>query len=286
MINIGILGISSDIVVVMKQLLKNILVSAHLLDPAKFLHSFFRQLSIRSLQKEFTIRRGTLPDGYPAPPARQIFLVIRSVWGWEYWESGKKIVDELSAQLQRKNIPDDSLKSILDFGCGCGRMTRHLRRFPNATLFGTDYNRELIEWSARELPFISFGTNMLHPPLSYADGMFDLIIARSVFTHLDEPLQRAWMKEWRRVLRPGGYLYCTTHSGTSTHGFADDFQRRLSSEGFVTYHSSVQGDNKCATYQTKEWVLANLTEGFEVTEHLPGTSAEHLGQDIFLFRKR
>ncbi len=270
----------------MKQQIKNFLLSLGLLDAAKAVHSIFSRLSLHSLRREWTVRSDGLPDGYPAPPPRLIFLVIRSVWGWEYWESGKKIVEELAALLQRKNIPADSLTAILDFGCGCGRMTRHLRRFPKATLFGTDYNRELIEWSSGALPFISFGVNTLHPPLSSVDGKYDLIIARSVFTHLDEPLQRAWMKEWNRVLRPGGYLYFTTHSGSSTHGFADDFVRRLSTDGFVTYHSTVQGDNKCATYQTKEWVLAHLTEGYDVMDHQPGTGAEHRGQDIFLFRKR
>src|SRR5262249_14848680 len=48
-------------------------------------------------------------------------------------------------------------------------------------------------------------------PLRYRDASFDLVYAFSVFTHLPESLQLAWMGELRRVLRPGGYLLISLH---------------------------------------------------------------------------
>jgi hypothetical protein len=39
----------------------------------------------------------------------------------------------------------------------------------------------------------------------------DCIYAISVFTHLSAELQDLWMKELRRIVRPGGHLLITTH---------------------------------------------------------------------------
>jgi ubiquinone/menaquinone biosynthesis C-methylase UbiE len=62
-----------------------------------------------------------------------------------------------------------------------------------------------------EARFAQFEVNGLAPPLAYEANHFDFIYALSVFTHLPESLQTAWMSELARVLKPGGYLLMTTH---------------------------------------------------------------------------
>jgi predicted SAM-dependent methyltransferase len=52
---------------------------------------------------------------------------------------------------------------------------------------------------------------MLAPPTKYPAGKFDFIYALSVFTHLPELDQLAWMDEFHRILRPGGYLLLSLH---------------------------------------------------------------------------
>ena len=63
---------------------------------------------------------------------------------------------------------------------------------------GTDYNEDSIRWCQRTLRFAEFVKNDLHPPLRWPDEKFTFVYACSVFTHLEESLQHAWMRELRR----------------------------------------------------------------------------------------
>jgi SAM-dependent methyltransferase len=42
------------------------------------------------------------------------------------------------------------------------------------------------------------------PPTKFEDGFFDLVFNQSVFSHLDERYQDAWLSELARITRPGG----------------------------------------------------------------------------------
>ena len=65
--------------------------------------------------------------------------------------------------------------SMLDFGCGCGRMIRHWHDLPRRRLHGCDYNPLLVAWCSEHLPFAEFRGNALEPPLPYEDDQFDLV---------------------------------------------------------------------------------------------------------------
>jgi SAM-dependent methyltransferase len=99
-----------------------------------------------------------------------------------------------------------SMESVLDFGCGCGRVLRHWSHPPDTQVHGSDFNPYMIEWCGSSLPFARFTVNGVAPPLDHEDGALDLVYAVSVFTHLLEPLQLPWLRELARVVRPGGHL--------------------------------------------------------------------------------
>ena len=44
------------------------------------------------------------------------------------------------------------------------------------------------------------------PPLPYGDGEVDVVVASSVFIHLDRDHQRTWLSELRRIISPSGLL--------------------------------------------------------------------------------
>ena len=102
---------------------------------------------------------------------------------------------------------------VLDFGCGCGRVIRYLRHvFPGRELVGTDVDREAIAWSSGQLSHLgTFLVNGEWPPLAFPDERFDLVCAISIFTHLPEKMQFAWLGELQRVTRKGGYALLTVH---------------------------------------------------------------------------
>jgi SAM-dependent methyltransferase len=102
-------------------------------------------------------------------------------------------------------------KTVLEFGCGAGRMLRHL--LPEAeqaeAFYACDVHGASVAWVDAHLcpPFRVFESGSL-PPLPLADASVDLVYASSVFTHLTDTAA-AWLLELRRVLRPDGLLFAT-----------------------------------------------------------------------------
>ncbi|MGD0338177.1 MAG: class I SAM-dependent methyltransferase [Bacteroidota bacterium] len=270
----------------MKNKFKKLLRTIGLLDLIRIVYHSLQSFSPRVFLDEYSYRRKGLPDGYPAPPLRLIFLIIGLPWVSVYYYSGKEIFDDMKALLGKNKIDIRSFNSILDFGCGCGRIIRHFLPHSNAVhLHGSDYNPELIRWCSANLPFAKFHANTLAPPLSYENSMFDFLYARSVFTHLSVELQKKWTAEFHRVLRKGGYIYLTTHGESTFSKFTPAEKAVLEHEGILTLNQNIEGDNKCATYQTKKFLEDNLLSGFELVDYMPGGKNANQKQDVYLLRK-
>jgi SAM-dependent methyltransferase len=120
-----------------------------------------------------------------------------------------KMLLELAALLGQRGA--DSIGSVLDFGCGCGRTLRWFAQaLPDAALHGVDVRAATVAWCAANLPG-TFAHNGTQPPLPHADASFDLVYALSVFSHLNLDQQVAWMRELVRVTRPDGVVLVSTH---------------------------------------------------------------------------
>jgi SAM-dependent methyltransferase len=103
--------------------------------------------------------------------------------------------------------PEDVLQGahVLDAGCGTGYNIAWLRRHYGAVVTGFDFSphalnfcgmrgeRSLVRADAASLPFSS--------------DLYDLVLCFDVITHLkDEPARAAALREFLRVLKPGGRL--------------------------------------------------------------------------------
>jgi SAM-dependent methyltransferase len=137
----------------------------------------------------------------------------RAEW---YVESGERSCREFAEVLSAVNRSFAEFRSILDFGCGCGRILRALREhLAGGHLSATDQDRAAVGWLRQHYPDIDVRCNFPLPPLPFAEASFDLVIAYSVFTHLDEAYQDAWLGELHRVTRPGTVLLLTVHGPTN-----------------------------------------------------------------------
>lgn len=102
---------------------------------------------------------------------------------------------------------------ILDFGCGWGRITRFfLREVPLRNLHGVDVDPDFIRVCRETFGSDQFVECDSGPPLEYPDERFDIIFAFSVFSHLSESISLRWMREFARLIRPGGLLAFTTRN--------------------------------------------------------------------------
>ncbi len=112
--------------------------------------------------------------------------------------------------LEKVQFDFRTVDTILEFGCGSARLLRLLRCIPDVNLIGTDMNSVCIDWCRKNIAGAKFYQNEKQPPLAFAqESAIDLIFACSVFTHIALDLQKLWLEELHRILRPGGIFLCT-----------------------------------------------------------------------------
>lgn len=246
-----------------------------------------KRWSIRAGERvrSLPVRAAHRGRGLPLPPPRLMHLVAASEDVSWFLEAGSRGASSIRSILGKNGVALESLGAILDFGCGAGRVLRHWNTLQGPRLHGTDYNPDLIAWCARNLPFAQFRVNGLEAGLTYEDASFDLIYALSVFTHLTEPLQNAWIQELSRILRPGGYLFLTTHGKHYRPGLSEADRRRFDEGQVVVVGSKREGSNDCAAFHPEPYVRHTLGRGLEVVDFVPEGALGNPRQDVSLLRK-
>jgi SAM-dependent methyltransferase len=140
---------------------------------------------------------------------------------WQMGSVGSTNADAMREAAVFQQLVDQQLTSIdrtvcaadrvLDFGCGWGRHIRlWMRRIPPDHLFGVDVDADMIGFCRVSGLPAQFAVVPPDGPAPLASGGFDLIYAYSVFSHLSESVHLKWIREFRRILRPGGIVIFTT----------------------------------------------------------------------------
>lgn len=239
---------------------------------------------LNALRKENYVRiTNRLGGGLPIPPGELIYLVAANRRPDWFVASGVSSAQTIREAAMRAGRPLESCNAILDFGCGVGRIIRHLADVKG--LHGTDYNPDLIAWCRRHLTFADFQVNTLTGGLPYKSENFDLIYSYSVFTHLGEELQHFWMKEMFRVLKPGGLLYLTLHGEKFASLLSAEHQAAFRAGQFVVIADEREGENTCAAYHPESYVREVLAKDFQVLEFVPCCSQGGSDQDAYMLMK-
>jgi SAM-dependent methyltransferase len=202
-------------------------------------------------------------------------------------EAGRELVPEAAA---------------LDFGCSSGRVVRVLAAVrPDVRWHGCDPNSGSIAWAAKHLAPVSFFESPQRPPLAMEPESLDLIYAISIWTHFDEAPTLDWLREMRRLLRPGGLLLLTTHglasvsnqlrSGEMIPGNGVRCAEALHRAGFwFTPAFGDEGDFGVRdsgwgmAYMTPEWLVARTLPTWSLLLYAPGRLG--VNQDVYLFERR
>ena len=116
--------------------------------------------------------------------------------------------------------PDAAFR-FLDIGCGTGILLMRLHeKFPQAALAGVDISPGMIKMAASKAantPTVTFQVGNASAGLAYPDGHFDYISCCHSFHHY--PDQASALKEFRRLLKPGGKLLFVDSNINSVWGW-------------------------------------------------------------------
>jgi SAM-dependent methyltransferase len=118
---------------------------------------------------------------------------------------------------------------ILDIGCGCGQMALHLKDYldENGSYVGVDIHRPSIDWCQKNIASrrsnfkfaqidvrnLTYNPAGIHPAetyrLPYEDGSFDVVLLKSVFTHMRPTEVSNYLREVARLSNANGRCLAT-----------------------------------------------------------------------------
>ncbi len=221
----------------------------------------------------------------PVPPPSLCFLAADSYDPLHFLSSGRKGAVTVRRLLQSAGRPLVGFRSVLDFGCGCGRIARHMRDYLEGISFiGTDIDPVQVRWVRGKMPPFDFTLTGPSAALPFPDGNFDLVLAVAVFPWLDETAQLKWMEELGRVLEPGGVLLVTL-KGENRRGELSEEQLEAFDSGCpVVIEPGSSGTRYCLSYNPESYVRHVLADGFDVLLFSPGGS-EDTNQDAWVLTR-
>jgi len=111
-------------------------------------------------------------------------------------------VAPLSEEVALSLLGRQPHRSVLDLGCGKGRFTQRLKEAAGAPVTALDISPTAVQAAASRYPGIRFLTAEI-PPLPFADGEFDLVVAAELLWYVLPKLEELF-SEVRRVLSHSG----------------------------------------------------------------------------------
>lgn len=224
--------------------------------------------------------------------AKQAGYVAESRFGkWflrtAIWES--RVLDVALDDLERlitNRAP--SYPVIVDVGCGAGQSLKRLtRRFAPQMIVGVDIDAEMLRLSAMETRQIDTPVTLIRGTssnLGIASESVDIVFCHQTFHHL--PDQESAMREFHRVLKPGGILLFAESTRKFIHSWiirllfrhpmdvqksADEYRSAIEEAGFSCPPDAV-------SYPYLWWSRADLG----LCEKLFGPAPEHSREETLL----
>jgi SAM-dependent methyltransferase len=233
----------------------------------------------------------------PLPPAALRKRVHGSEDALSFVREGSTVfvrLERVLAEYFSKSIADFS--HVLDWGCGSGRVLRYFAGNAAAKVTGIDIDPQAIEWCRQAFPLCEFAAVNPQPPTPMAAGIFDLIYAISVLTHLREPDHIQWLEELHRISRPDAVILLTTFGDVGWWRGRLPWNRyaawRIDGAGFYNVGPNKDIDETGVAdhdyyrnvFISHEYISRNWPRYFDIVDILPGAIGNH--QDLVILKRR
>jgi 2-polyprenyl-3-methyl-5-hydroxy-6-metoxy-1,4-benzoquinol methylase len=254
----------------------------HLLQAAEIVRYYLEKIKYDKTNRVFRKKH----PGIVLPPAFFIYETYK-LNVEEYYYDGQATAKEIVTALGISIDLSRPGARVLDWGCGPGRIVRHLPALlPRAAVYATDYNPKYIDWCSKELKGIHFSLNQIYPPLNYTDSFFDAIIGFSIFTHLSRENHFAWISELHRVIKTGGAAFITTQGQAYRAKLLPAEQAVFDKGEMVSRENVLEGNRLFSAFQPPEFIEQLIAGKFEVIEFIPALlNRDQPVQDSWLIKK-
>lgn len=268
----------------MRTAVRTVLGTLGLLSTTRSLYRSIAGLSRDMVWYVARILRRDLVDPHVPPPS----LCFRSAVSYDpdhFVSSGETGADSVMHLLSGIGRPLESFGDILDFGCGCCRITRHLLPLrEGVNISASDIDRRAVEWVLTSLPQLD---TRLHAPgesLPFGDSQFDLVLAIAVFPLMNLEHQALYLEEIRRVMKTGGILLLTLKGSGRRQELSGEALTTFDNGRPVVIEPRSSGSIYCLAYHPEEFVRNDLSAGFRVLLHQESGSAD-TNQDAWLLER-
>jgi SAM-dependent methyltransferase len=125
----------------------------------------------------------------------------------EFFATGSVVVEQLMRKLEADGLALRRARA-LDFGCGAGRLSRALGGYYDEVV-GIDIAASMVELATqlnRDHTRCRFVLNERDDLRAFDDASFDLVLTLLVLQHMRPDYAIGYIREFARILRPGGVL--------------------------------------------------------------------------------
>ena len=226
----------------------------------------------------------------PLPPVKLQYYKAQGGTD-RYLTTGRADAEVIRQYLDRLGVRLNGI-SVMDWGCRDCRVLRHFASDARVCEFwGVDQHGPSMEWAKASLsPPFRFVTCSAYPHLPFEDRKFKLVLAYSVFTHI-EHLRDMWLMEISRITAKGGIFLATIHDEHTIAYFQQTgkpcwIPPGVSLASLLRHEVSIISGldwGNCYTFFLSDWAIREFGRYFEVLAIRP--RAEDY-QTALILRKR
>lgn len=268
-----------------------------LLSPKYLSHGFSELIKTRDRAKKLEVQVEQmysllmLRQQISAIPPNHLQIRVSGAYYNDFFLHGQYLLNKLNEGLAAAGAERtlEQVDTVLDFGCGCGRtlIPLSIRSANVKGIHGVDIDQEAIGWLAENYPQIgSAKVNPSWPPMLHENETFDIVYAISVFTHLPEDMEHAWLADISRVMRKGGYALLSIHGEAFFHQLSPSALQTVRDKGFfyasVDSHTNGLPQFYQDSYHLHSYIQDRWSQYFDVVKIIPQGVDK---QDLVILRK-
>lgn len=192
----------------------------------------------------------------------------------------------------------DKNKKILEIGCGNGQLWLENKSFIAGDIVISDISQGMVNDAKENTQILNNISYQCFDcqSMPYEDNTFDIIIANHVLFYVKD-IDRALM-EIKRVLKPGGYLYCTAYGRNHMREITDlvkEYDTRITLSNLQLYDVfglengyqllSPYFDNVTRQNYEDSLEVANMDDISNYILSCHGNQSEYISNDYSSFKK-